>query len=234
MKELRAQGRAWADAQLWIEKWTEGLSRVRATERSIEDSEVSRVLALLSEKLEGRKARNARRTRERRKQRSEEGWCVRCPEGDVKKARPGRKTCEGCVSFARYRNPGRAESAVRWSETDLETHLARRRGEDSETQTSESNAHKFGARRTVGSNGRTYASAFEAKRAEELALAHKLGRVRNLAEQVRYPLTGANGEPYLIRSEGFPGGPKAVFWADFVYEERSENGEWHTVIEDVK
>lgn len=86
-------------------------------------------------------------------------------------------------------------------------------------------ANKYRARRTTR-GGRTYDSAKEARRAGELRILERAGVIRNLREQVRYELQGANG-PIRYRS-----GRVAVYVADFVYEDRDHG--WATVIEDVK
>ena len=77
---------------------------------------------------------------------------------------------------------------------------------------------KYGAVRTNG-----YASAKEAKRAAELKLLEKAGKIRNLREQVVYEL--------LPKQEGER---KVTYRADFVYEQVDSLGKVHKVCEDVK
>lgn len=72
---------------------------------------------------------------------------------------------------------------------------------------------KYGNRRVNG-----YASAKEAKRAAELKLLEKAGKIRNLREQVRYE---------VIPPQPWERG--CYYVADFVYEEKGA-----TVVEDCK
>jgi len=77
--------------------------------------------------------------------------------------------------------------------------------------------HKYNARRVQG-----YASAREAKRAAELKLMEKAGKITNLQEQVPFTLLPA------AKEWGYP--RPLVYIADFVY--RDENG--REIVEDVK
>ena len=78
---------------------------------------------------------------------------------------------------------------------------------------------KYNNRRTNG-----YASEREAKRAAELKLLEKSGKIRNLREQVIYELLPAQ----RFRER------RVTYRADFVYEEPDSLGVWHTQVEDVK
>ena len=69
-----------------------------------------------------------------------------------------------------------------------------------------------------------HASKKEAKRAQELRLLEKAGKIRNLREQVRYELI-----PPLNK------GQRAMCYiADFVFDEGRPFGLWVEVVEDVK
>ena len=72
-----------------------------------------------------------------------------------------------------------------------------------------------------------HASKKEAKRAQELRLLEKAGKIRNLREQVRYELIGA-----------FEKGQRPICYiADFVYEEPMDGkplAPWLEVVEDCK
>jgi hypothetical protein len=82
--------------------------------------------------------------------------------------------------------------------------------------------NKFGARRAVDHNGRTYDSTAERDRAEELSLLEQAGEIRNLQAQPRIELE------------------RGIFYKpDFAYDEvryahRSEGRAWRTIHEDVK
>ena len=75
---------------------------------------------------------------------------------------------------------------------------------------------------------RTFDSAREASRYDELALMIKANAIRNLRIQPQFTLKEsyitANGD----RSRA------VTYRADFSYEARGENGAWHFVVEDVK
>ncbi|MEQ3625956.1 MAG: DUF1064 domain-containing protein [Celeribacter sp.] len=87
-------------------------------------------------------------------------------------------------------------------------------------------ANKFGAI-AVTVDGIRFDSMREARRWGELRLMEKAGEIRNLRRQVRIPLEGRNG-PIAFQ----PSGRKAVYVADFVYED--SRLEWAEVIEDSK
>lgn len=75
---------------------------------------------------------------------------------------------------------------------------------------------------------RTFDSAREASRYDELALMIKANAIRNLRIQPQFTLKEsyitANGDrSYAV-----------TYRADFSYEARGENGAWHFVVEDVK
>lgn len=67
-------------------------------------------------------------------------------------------------------------------------------------------------------DGIRFDSRGEAKRWVELQLLERAGEIRNLRRQVVFPLV-IDGEPVLIRSEGFPGGRAAKITLDFGYIE---------------
>lgn len=48
--------------------------------------------------------------------------------------------------------------------------------------------NKYGAKKTIGADGRTYDSKLEAKRAHELQLMEKAGEIRNLKYQQEFPI----------------------------------------------
>lgn len=91
-----------------------------------------------------------------------------------------------------------------------------------------------GKRRKYGNapasvNGIRFDSAKEAARYRELMLLLKAGRIRNLRLQVGFTITEGWTDPETgerVRPQ--------VYKADFVYEERTDGGEWATVVEDAK
>ena len=117
---------------------------------------------------------------------------------------------------------------MRWSEDDLKAYREGR------PKIEPTKRHKFGARTTRRADGRTYASKLEAARAADLELQQRVGMIRNLREQVRYPLTDGTGAAYRIRSAGVPKGRRMTFIADFVYERQMPDGTWNEMIEDVR
>lgn len=64
--------------------------------------------------------------------------------------------------------------------------------------------NKYGAKKTIGADGRTYDSKLESKRAHELQLLEKAGEISEIDYQVPYPL----------RVDGIQIG---LYIADFVY-----------------
>ena len=76
-------------------------------------------------------------------------------------------------------------------------------------------------------DGIRFDSMREARRWGELRLMEKGGEIRNLRRQVRIPLEGRNG-PVTFQ----PSGRKAVYVADFAYEDKRLG--WAEVIEDSK
>ena len=85
-------------------------------------------------------------------------------------------------------------------------------------------------------DGERFDSKGEYTRWRELQLMERAGEIRNLTRQRRYnlwasSLTGTIGEPRAVK---FESGRRAVYVADFVYEERMPDGEWRLVIEDFK
>ena len=117
---------------------------------------------------------------------------------------------------------------MRWSEDDLKAYREGR------PKIEPTKRHKFGARTTRRADGRTYASKLEAARAADLELQQRVGMIRNLREQVRYPLTDGTGAAYRIRSARVPKGRTMTFVADFVYERQMPDRTWNEMIEDVK
>lgn len=79
----------------------------------------------------------------------------------------------------------------------------------------------------VPTDGRTYDSQSECKRAKELQLLERHGLVRNLREQVPYELIPAGVGEY--RKER-----PVIYKADFVYEVCQSDGTWKQVVEDTK
>ena len=131
---------------------------------------------------------------------------------------------------------------MRWSEEDLEAVQARlRKGPKLTPGYKRALArgrrrHKFNARATT-SGGRRHDSTAEAKRWEELRLAERAGEIKELKPQVRVRLEHEDGQPYLIRSDGYPNGRRATHVIDFRYRERDPaTGAWKETLtyEDVK
>lgn len=88
-------------------------------------------------------------------------------------------------------------------------------------------------------DGIVFDSRKEARRYSELVLLEKAGAITGLRRQVKYVLIPAQREP---DTRGVRGGIRqgkllereVSYLADFVYEERDDSGDWHTVVEDVK
>lgn len=95
-------------------------------------------------------------------------------------------------------------------------------------------ARKYGNRKAQY-QGAVYDSRKEARRARELSLLEKAGKITDLQEQVKFVLIPTQREPDII---GNRGGIKkgnviekeCAYYADFVYKD--ENG--NTVVEDTK
>lgn len=88
--------------------------------------------------------------------------------------------------------------------------------------------------------GEKYASKAEMERHSTLLMRERLGEIRNLRRQVKYPLS-IEGRPIKITSPRYKNGRQCVYTADFVYEERSvgaHNGvqfvSWRMVVEESK
>ena len=81
-----------------------------------------------------------------------------------------------------------------------------------------SSPSKYRAKRTTG-----YASRKEALRASELELLERIGEIRGLRKQVSFELIPRQGRERAI-----------AYRADFVYEQRSADGQWDRIVEDVK
>ena len=75
---------------------------------------------------------------------------------------------------------------------------------------------------------RTFDSAREASRYDELALLLKAGTIRDLRIQPQFTLK----ESYVAWDGELSG--KVVYIADFSYHERGDDGAWRYVVEDVK
>lgn len=87
-------------------------------------------------------------------------------------------------------------------------------------------------------SGEKFDSRAEMDRYGVLLLRQKLGEIRHLRRQVKYPLA-IEGRPVKIRSPRYKNGRQCVYTADFVYEEWEAcqcpiaNG-WRTVVEECK
>lgn len=86
--------------------------------------------------------------------------------------------------------------------------------------------------------GETFDSKAEMARYSELLIREKLGEIRNLRRQVKYPLV-IEGRPIKIRSPRYKNGRECVYTADFEYEEREPDlpydpGAWRKVVEESK
>ena len=78
-------------------------------------------------------------------------------------------------------------------------------------------------------DGHTFDSSKEAMRYQELMWLVRCGEIRNLELQKKYQLI-----PAIYASNGKVKQRAAHYIADFVYEERTKDGEWREVVEDVK
>ena len=78
------------------------------------------------------------------------------------------------------------------------------------------------------SDVRTFASAREASRYDELMLLLRAGEIREMKIQPQFTLKES-----FVTPEGDLSG-KVVYIADFSYEARAKDGTWHFVVEDVK
>ena len=79
-------------------------------------------------------------------------------------------------------------------------------------------------------DGIRFASRREAKRYRELKLLERAGEISKLELQPKYKL-GTDDAPILLRSERYPNGRRAAYFADFRYY---RNHAGITVIEDAK
>lgn len=75
---------------------------------------------------------------------------------------------------------------------------------------------------------RTFDSAREASRYDELMLMLRAGEIREMKVQPQFTLKES-----FVTPEGELSG-KVVYIADFSYEARAKDGAWHFVVEDVK
>ncbi|MDA7663848.1 DUF1064 domain-containing protein [bacterium] len=98
---------------------------------------------------------------------------------------------------------------------------------------------KYGATRLTV-DGETFDSKGEHKRYADLLIKQRLGEIRNLQRQPKFPLA-IDGKPILIRSERYKNGRQVVYTADFQYDEQLPpagnwdiDPPWHVVIEDFK
>lgn len=91
------------------------------------------------------------------------------------------------------------------------------------------------AKRITLPNGEVFDSKAEMDRYGVLLLREKLGEIRNLRRQVKYPLA-IEGRPVKIRSPRYKNGRQCVYTADFVYQEPQEPPHyiWVTIIEESK
>lgn len=103
---------------------------------------------------------------------------------------------------------------------------------EAKEKTREKAGRKFHNRPTerIMPNGkvRTFDSAREASRYDELALLLKANAIRDLRIQPQFTLK----ESYVAWDGELSG--KVVYIADFSYEERTKEGAWRFVVEDVK
>ena len=82
-------------------------------------------------------------------------------------------------------------------------------------------------------DGITFDSIGEMTRYAQLKQLLRAGLVRKLRTQVKFPLELPGGVPILIKSAGFPRGRRAIYTADFVYEQFQKTC-WAEVIEEYK
>ena len=96
--------------------------------------------------------------------------------------------------------------------------------------------HKYKAKRTEV-DGISFDSKREAQRWSVLKVRERIGEIRNLDRQVKFPIE-VDGKPIRIRSKRYPKGRIVSYFADFAYEERqdieTECEVWSYIIEDVK
>lgn len=78
-------------------------------------------------------------------------------------------------------------------------------------------------------DGKRFDSKREAVRYGELKMLQSGGFVRNLETQFSFQLLGAGDKPLL-----YDNGREMRYIADFVYEEKQDDGSWEKVVEDVK
>ena len=89
--------------------------------------------------------------------------------------------------------------------------------------------HKYGAEAQVV-DGHKFPSKREARRYGELKMLVQAGEISKLELQPKYEL-GTDDAPILLRSERYPNGRRAAYFADFRYY---RNHAGITVVEDVK
>lgn len=97
------------------------------------------------------------------------------------------------------------------------------------------------AKRVTLPGGEVFDSIAEMHRYNTLLIRQKIGEIRNLRRQVKYPLA-IEGRPIKIRSPRYKNGRQCVYTADFVYEEwankpRQGSGQepyWVKVVEESK
>lgn len=89
--------------------------------------------------------------------------------------------------------------------------------------------NKYSARPEVV-DGHRFHSQREAKRYRELKLLVLAGAITGLTLQPKYTL-GVDDHPILLKSQGYPNGRRAAYFADFKYTDALSGDE---VIEDVK
>ena len=89
--------------------------------------------------------------------------------------------------------------------------------------------NKYNAQKTVV-DGITFDSKKEAKRYGELLLLVKAGEIHHMELQPKFKFE-INGNPVLIKSEGYPNGRQVTYKADFAYFDYATE---RRVVEDVK
>lgn len=141
------------------------------------------------------------------------------------------KTLAAARAAAEPTSRRRGAYTPRLTETELAARIA-----GAQAPNAKPAKHKFGAQAVI-SAGVRHDSKAEARRWDDLLLAQHAGVIRGLDRQVRIRLLDGKGQPYLIRSEGFPRGRRATWVADFRYQERDPTtNAWieSWVLEDVK
>lgn len=97
---------------------------------------------------------------------------------------------------------------------------------------------KHNAKRIVLPGGEVFHSKAEMDRYGVLLIHQRLGEIRNLRRQVKYPLS-IDGRPIKIRSPRYKNGRQCNYTPDFVYEEWCDDdiaclAGWGRVVEESK